>query len=267
MPFDGSGNFTRSYNFTADRNAAIKIQAPRVDGEFDNFSTAMNSTFLRSGVVAMAGNLKMGANSITGLASGSLGAPCLQFNADATTGYYLVAAGSMGFVMAGTERLRINTNGASIVGALLIGNAVGTPRTTLDVGGITSVRAAFEDAVISATAISGTIQIDVKTAAVVVLDSNAAGNFVFNIRGDGTTSLDALMAVGQALTLVVEVPQGATAYYCTSITVDSAAPSQTKWFGGAPTNGNVSSIDVYSITVIKKAAATFYVRAAQTAAA
>lgn len=263
MPYDGSGNFTRLYNWTADKLAAIKIQSTRMDAEFDNYATALNSVILRSGVAPFTGDVKLGGNKITGLSGGSLGTPSLQFTGDLTTGMYLPAAGVLGFQVGGVDRLRLGSNGGYLVGNLGVG-AVTAPRTALDVGsGLTSISGAFETHTLTATAITGTVNIDYKTQALVIYDSNAAGNFSFNIRGDSVTTLDSIMAIGQTCTLAVEVPQGATAFYCTAITVDGAAPSQLKWFGGAPTNGNASGIDIYTVTVIKKAANTFYVRASQ----
>lgn len=263
MPFDGLGNFTRSYNFTADKLAAIKIQSVRVDGEFDNYATGMNEVLLRNGVAPMTGDLKLGDNEVTGIASGSDATPSIRFDADTTTGLFLVGAGVLGFTAGGAEKFRLNDLGASVTG--LLGLNTAAPRTALDVIGFSSFRAIFEDCPILATAISGTVYIDAATQATIVLDSDAVGNWTFDIRGDAGTTLDSLMGVGQALTLAVEVPQGNPAYYCTAITVDGGAPAQTKWFnGGAPGFGNITGIDVYTITVIKKAAATFYVRASQT---
>lgn len=249
MPFDGSGNFTRSYNFTADKNASIKIQSVRMDAEFDNFATAMNQVLLRNGVTPLTGDLKVGGNLVTNVAAGAVNAPSITFAADTTTGFFSPAAGTVAVSILGVERARFTANGFALAG-------------------VATMRAILETAIISATAISGTVVLDAKTQAVIVFDANAAGNWVFNVRGDGTTTLDSLMAINQTLTLAVEVPQGNPAFYCTSITIDGNAPAQLKWFnvGGAPTSGNISGVDVYTITVIKKAAATFYVRASQTQA-
>ena len=261
MPYDGLGNFTRSYNFVADRDAAIKIQAVRMDGEFDNYATAMNAVLLRNGVAPMTGDLKMGNNDISGLAMGAEATPSLSVTGDVTTGMWFPAAGVIAFSIVGVERARLTNTGFQVTGLQGINTA--TPRTALDVVGFTSVRGIFEDATISATALTGAINIDAVTQSVVVYDANAVANWTFNVRGDGATTLNSLMGIGQSLTLAVEVPQGATAYYCTAITVDGAVPSQLKWFGGAPAAGGISGIDVYSITIIKKAAATFYVRASK----
>jgi hypothetical protein len=263
MPYDGFGNFTRSYSWAADKLAAIKIQAARMDGEFDNYATALNSVILRNGVAAMTGNFKLGGNLITGIGAGSAAAPSMSFSADATTGFYFPAAGVVAISAAGVERARANNTGFHVPAGQLHGVGTNTPRTALDVVGLASFRSQLEDTLISATAISGTVNIDAFTQALIMLTSNASGNFAFNIRGDATNALNTLMAVGQTLTIAIEVPQGVTAYYCTAIQVDGVAQT-VKWSnGGAPTAGNVSGVDVYAIRITKLGSATWAVRASQ----
>jgi hypothetical protein len=72
------------------------------------------------------------------------------------------------------------------------------------------------------------------------------------------------MTVGQSLTIVLQITNGTTAYYPTAWQIDGSAVTP-KWQGGtAPTGGNASSIDVYSLTIIKTASATYTVLASQT---
>lgn len=264
MAFDGFGNFTRVHSWVADKLATIKITAVRHDEEDDGFATAFNAVVLRNGVAAMTGNLKLGGNLITGIGGGSAGTPSLSYNGDTTTGVFFPSAGVMAFSAGGVERARANSTGFNIPSGQLLGVATNTPRTQLDVVGIASFRSSFEDTVISAAAATGTINFDVTTSPLIMLTSNAAGNWTFNVRGDAANTLNSIMAIGQTLTLAAEVPQGATAYYCTAITVDGAAPAAVKWAGGgAPAAGNISGVDIYSIRVTKTANATFQVRASQ----
>lgn len=259
MPFDGYGNFTRDYNWEADKLADIPITAGRMDGEFDNFAAGMNQAMLRNGVAGLTGDLRMGGNKITGLSAGAAASPAIQFNTDNLTGFYLPATGVLGFTVLGTERGRFTNTGFSITGKF--GCNTATPRTEADMGGgRLSLASAFEDVVIAAAALTGVVNLDHKVSSVYMNTANAAGNWTFNIRGDNATTLDSTMAIGQMLTMAIEVPQGATAYYCTAITIDGAAPAATKWNGGPPTAGYVSSINVYHIRVTKTAAGTFQVR-------
>lgn len=120
MPIDGSGNFSRSYDFEQDRTDGIKILAARVDGEFDNYAAALNQGFWRTGIVPLSGNLKMGANKITGLGSGSASSPSTQFNSAATTGIYLSGANNLGIASNGVsvaEFSSVGFDGAGVVRA------------------------------------------------------------------------------------------------------------------------------------------------------
>ena len=120
-----------------------------------------------------------------------------------------------------------------------------------------------EQAVISATAATGAINIDVSTASVNIRTANAAANYTLNVRGSASVTLDSLMAVGDSLTVTFESPNGATAYYATAYTIDGNAVTP-KWLGGtAPSAGNVSATDVYMLQIRKTAAATFTCIASQ----
>lgn len=129
-----------------------------------------------------------------------------------------------------------------------------------------SLQAVLEKANVSATAATGTVDFNINTAVVWYYTTNASANWTVNIRGDGSNSLNSLMATGESMTCAFLVTQGSTAYYNSAVQVDGTTSGvTTKWQGGtAPTTGNASSIDVYTYTVIKTASATFTVLAAQT---
>jgi len=112
---------------------------------------------------------------------------------------------------------------------------------------------------IEANAAETLVNLDVKTSSILYYTSNATGNWALNIRGDASTSLNSLLSVGDSITVVFLNTNGSTAYYQTSITVDSTSVTP-KWQGGsAPSAGNASSIDAYSATIIKTAATPTYV--------
>jgi hypothetical protein len=121
-----------------------------------------------------------------------------------------------------------------------------------------------EDINIVASAATGTINLDVTTASVWYYTTNATANHTLNIRYSSGVSLNTALAVGDAITVVWMNTNGATAYYPTVYQIDGSAVTP-KWQGGtAPTAGNASSIDAYSLTIIKTASATFTVLASQT---
>lgn len=139
MPFDGSGNFSRSYNWQLDRDNGINILASRMDGEFDNFAAGMNVVFFRNGLVTMSGDLKMGGNYVTELGSGTTGNLSVRFQDDPNSGIFSPALGKIGFVAANTQRLEVNTTGVSVTGTIgSSGNAAfaaaASVGTTLSVG-------------------------------------------------------------------------------------------------------------------------------------
>ncbi len=117
---------------------------------------------------------------------------------------------------------------------------------------------------ISATAATGAINLDVLTAAVFIRTSNAAGNWTINVRGDGSNTLNSVMAIGEQISVVFESLQGSPAYYPTAFTIDGSAPTYIKWLGGtAPSSGNINSNDVYVYTIRKTGAGAFTVLASQ----
>ena len=122
---------------------------------------------------------------------------------------------------------------------------------------------AFETITVSATAATGTVNVDLSTSAVKYYTSNATADWTFNFRGDGSTTLNSLLANGQSATVAFLVTNGSTAYKPTVFQVDGSAVTP-KWQGGvAPSIGNANSIDSYTFTIVKTASATFTVLASQ----
>lgn len=115
MPFDTAGNFTRSYNWQADRDAGIKIEAARMDGEFNNFAAAMNQVLLKNGTSPALGNLNMGGYDIVNLNNAATSTnPAISFSQDPKTGIYSPAAGSITILSGGTGMIMVTPTGVSI---------------------------------------------------------------------------------------------------------------------------------------------------------
>ena len=139
--------------------------------------------------------------------------------------------------------------------------------TYAPLAGATLTRPVFvsplETITISATAATGTVDVDIVTSGAKYFTSNASANWTFNFRGDGSTTLDSLLATGQSITVAFLVTNGSTAYRPTAFQVDGSSVTP-KWNGGnAPSAGNINSIDSYTFTIIKTASATFTVLGAQ----
>lgn len=262
MAFDGAGNFVRLYNWTDDKNNAIRITSVRHDNEDDGFATAFNQTFLRTGVAPMSGDIQMGNNGIKGVEAGTVDAPAFSFNGDPGSGLYYPSAGVMAVSIGGVKRGEWNSLGLCVTDGFFGVNTT-TPRTALDVIGNTSLEGILEKTIAAATALTGVIALKFNDGVQYIYTANAIANFSFNFVGETGVDLDDVMADNQTVTFAIEVPQGAAAYYCTTITIDGVAPAQLKWYGGAPTQGNINSIDVYAVTVHKRSAGVFWVRASQ----
>lgn len=125
------------------------------------------------------------------------------------------------------------------------------------------VQQSLEKITITAAAPAATQNFDWLTQAIQYFTTNGANNWTLNVRGDGSNSLDSLMAVGESITLTVMAEMGGTPYYANAMTIDGGAVTP-KWVGGtAPSAGDASCINLYTYTIVKTAAATFTVVASK----
>ena len=192
-----------------------------------------------------------------------------------------VAAGANNTVLVADSA---QTNGikwaATLSGLTLTSPTVNTPTVstpaitngTVDAAAITngSLTAAVVDQLeenwnVVASAATGTINFDLKTASIWYYTSDASANHTINVRGDGSTTLSSLLAVGDSVTVVWANTNGATPYWPSTLQIDGTTVTP-KWQGGtAPTGGNASSLDVYTYVIVKTAATpTYTVLASQT---
>jgi hypothetical protein len=87
-----------------------------MDGEFDNYATALNQVLLRNGVTPYTGDLKMGGFRVTGLGDGTAGLPAVGFNASPSSGMWSPGVGKVALTAAGISRLEISAAGTIIAG-------------------------------------------------------------------------------------------------------------------------------------------------------
>ena len=166
-----------------------------------------------------------------------------------------------------TNILTLQTNGTNGLTIDASQNVSFANQLSLGVSGTTmqlKLSAAAETVTIAATAATGTVNFDVSTQSILYYTSNASANWTLNIRGDGSTTLNSIMATGQSVTVTHLVTQGGTAYYNSAVTVDGSSVTP-KWSGGsAPSAGNTNGVDVYTYTLIKTGSGSFTVFASQT---
>ena len=104
---------------------------------------------------------------------------------------------------------------------------------------------------------SGCVNYDVLDQQFLWALGNTSANWGLNFRGRAGVSLNSIMRAGQALTCVVVVNNGGTAYFNSSVLIDSTAVSVC-WVGGtAPSQGDTNSKNLWSYTVIKVSDAVF----------
>ena len=193
-----------------------------------------------------------GGTNLTAFTSG--GAVYASSTSVLTTGTLPIASGGTGATtLAGANIALINT-AQTFTAKQTFSNST---------GGSSKFPNILETATVSATAATGTINYDTITQSVLYYTTNASANFTINIRGDGTTSLNTLMATGEALTLTFLCTNGTTAYYNSLVQIDGSTVTP-KWQGGAPTSGNASAVDIYNYAIIKTGSATYTVFASQT---
>jgi len=117
---------------------------------------------------------------------------------------------------------------------------------------------------VSATAATGTVNVDLATSGIHYYTSNSAANWIFNFRGNSSTTLNSMLNVGGTITVAFMVTNGSTAYYANAFQIDGVSVTP-KWNAGVvPSSGNSNSIDLYTFTIIKTASGTYTVLGAQT---
>lgn len=104
---------------------------------------------------------------------------------------------------------------------------------------------------------SGDNNFDILTASIWEWTTAGDTNATLNFRGDGSNSLDSLMAVGEFLTVVAIVTHTGTAYYVNAVKIDGSAATVHWPDGTAPSAGSVNAKDHYVFTIKKTASATF----------
>jgi hypothetical protein len=257
----GTGDITISTN-SGTNSGVITI----ADGANGNIAITPNGT----GEVDIS-KVDIAAGAIDGTTVGAASASTGAFTTLSATDDVTFNGGTFVFNEAGADK-DFRIEGDSDANLILcdasvdrVGIKTATPLAALHVTGDTffggNVR---EKVTISATASTGTINFDVVTQSVLYYTTNASGNFTINVRGDGSTALNSIMATGDSLTIAFLSTQGSSAYYMNAFTVDGSSVTPKYQGGSAFSAGNASGIDSYAITVIKTGDAAFTALAAQT---
>ena len=201
----------------------------------------------------------------------SLNTDILSVNSSTGTGLEWIAndQGDITAVTSGTG-ISVSSSTGPVPSVAVDTAVVATTNNTLTMSGKTLSQPVLvspeERMNIVASAATGTINLEALTSGSWYYTSDATGNWVLNVRGSSSTSLDSILTTGDSITVAFLATQGSTPYYQTSLQVDGTTSGVTvEWQGGtAPSAGNASSIDVYLFNIIKTASATYTVLASQT---
>lgn len=127
-----------------------------------------------------------------------------------------------------------------------------------------TIQQAKEVVTITSAAPSATTNFDVVSQCVQYYISNTTENFVLNVRGNSSTTLNSLMAVGESISIALFVTNSSPAYYPTSFTVDGTSITPKVQGGTAITSGNPNSVDVYTLVLVKNGNNSYYSFVSQT---
>jgi len=124
---------------------------------------------------------------------------------------------------------------------------------------------ALETANIYTTAVGGNVNIDVLNNTVYFFSSNTTANVTFNIRGNGTTTLQNTLSIGSSVSLAILLKQSANTFTA-NVHIDGSLISPL-WAGNirpAYIAGTNESTDLYSLSVIKTGSSAYTVLASNT---
>ena len=90
--------------------------------------------------------------------------------------------------------------------------------------------------------------------------TNATGSFTFNLRGNGSTTFEAITNTGTTTAFTIFQAVNNTGRYLTAFKIDGSTQT-VQWNGGsAPSASGSGGIDVYTFQILKKGSSSYYVQ-------
>jgi hypothetical protein len=256
--------------FNGDGGGLSNVAAANVVGlslsEIANGTSNVNIPVINSDVVVSVGGTSNVASFFTGGANvngdlnvvSDITSTAGMFTGDGGGLSNIIGSNVSGAVSSATSATTATTAGTVTTAAQPNITSVGT-LTSLEVSGTTSIQEAIEKVTIDAGGATGTIDYNILDGAIVYYTGNATGNFVLNLRGNVTTTLNTVMDIGESMTFSFMNTNGGFVYYITGLQIDGTTRT-IEWIDGtAPTTGSANAIDNYSFNVIKTASDTYTV--------
>jgi hypothetical protein len=159
-----------------------------------------------------------------------------------------------------------SVRGNNIVAGTITGNLIGSRAVSSNTFAANlqiSLTQIFETANVYSTAVGGNVNIDLQNNTVYFFSSNTTANVTFNLRANTQNTLDSQLSIGQSVTTGILLKQGATRYRA-NVYVDGVLQAPF-WLGNSAPGFATSqqeSVDAYSFTIMKTAANTYTVLAA-----
>lgn len=250
MSFNGSGTFLINSAGNPVVTGTV-ISSTWLNALTADLATGLSNTITKDGQSTPTANIPMGGFKLTGLAAATLTGDALSYGRPATVT-------TLACTTLAASGLATLTGGFSSAAASTVTAKLTLPGSSTAIA--LKLTNALEKFPSSATAATGTINFDVLTQACLRYSTNAAANWTINFRGDGSNTLDSLMAVDESVTVAFAVKQGGTAFYNNVVKIDGNTVTPV-WQGVAPTAGLINGYDIYSYVIQKAAAATFFVLA------
>lgn len=136
------------------------------------------------------------------------------------------------------------------------------PTSGGDLTGTLKVMEVKEHCSVLVTAFGATPDLSLLDGTLYYNRAEATNDVSFALRGDGTTSLNSMLATGESITFAVLLTNGSTAYKISGVTITGATVGLF-WANGSAPSGNASGVDIYLFNVIKTGDNVFSVFASQ----
>ena len=146
---------------------------------------------------------------------------------------------------------------------------LGITTTQVVDGDFMSVQEVMDAAECDLGTANGTSNLDLKTyGSVFLFNTNSSGTWTHNLRGDGSTTFNNMMSMGETITVTVVSKQSNSSYYTNALNIDGSG--QTIYWRGdtatayiTPSDGSSGNYDFYTWNIIKTGSGSFVVFGAQ----